>query len=521
MILNKGTEKGYVGKKDQEAVILEQADVREASTKVSNSLEENVPASQKTPDKTARDKAKKRKHEVDWGRRRLLGLAATGAVTAGVAYAANERGLLDQFKINIWNMLHPPKGTKLVTTHINRKTQNAGDGIKREGTKLEQEKQEALQRADIAYASHMNCFFNPETGLFVKGYNPLTRLGKIEANWEQSINAGAVMAYRILHSADLQSAQDVKRAMEAYEYYWVQDAQGYNPDPLIFNGSASNRIYFDDEAWTLVEMLQGLQEYSDMKDSNHILERVKIILADADKNWDREGGVLWRKIYTGEAEKPEYVRYRGIVSNAPLAQGAVAFYGITNEEKYLDQAKKIYSWATGKLRKPNGLYANAIRPAGIEYVEVDYNEGTMIGLGVGLFNATNNQQYLLDAETTARAALQYYDEHQLLYDQAPKFTAIYLRNLLLLASVTRDTALQNQIETAIINCAEKMWNNNGFKYRYEYKDGGTTETVFRHPQDKNDYSYVSFSRTNGAITEIIILAAMVKQKDKKLYARIL
>jgi hypothetical protein len=61
----------------------------------------------------------------------------------------------------------------------------------------------------------------------------------------------------------------------------------------------------------------------------------------------------------------------------------------------------------------------------------------MIGAGVMLFQATGDRGYLDQAVFTANAALRLYSWHDL--DRQPDyFDAIYIRNLLLLGSTTRD-----------------------------------------------------------------------------------
>jgi len=66
-----------------------------------------------------------------------------------------------------------------------------------------------------------------------------------------------------------------------------------------------------------------------------------------------------------------------------------------------------------------------------------YNQGTMIGAGTLLYQATGNSAYLYQARQTAKAALAYFTPERLA-SEIPFFPSIYFRNLLYLDSVTHD-----------------------------------------------------------------------------------
>ena len=66
-----------------------------------------------------------------------------------------------------------------------------------------------------------------------------------------------------------------------------------------------------------------------------------------------------------------------------------------------------------------------------------YNQGSMIGAGTLLFQATHDASYLYEARQTAKAALAYFTP-QRLGGENPFFVSVYFRNLLYLDSVTHD-----------------------------------------------------------------------------------
>jgi hypothetical protein len=66
-----------------------------------------------------------------------------------------------------------------------------------------------------------------------------------------------------------------------------------------------------------------------------------------------------------------------------------------------------------------------------------YNQGTMIGAGTLLYQATGNGAYLNQARQTAAAALAYFTPEKL-GSEIPFFPSIYFRNLLYLDALTHE-----------------------------------------------------------------------------------
>jgi hypothetical protein len=131
-------------------------------------------------------------------------------------------------------------------------------------------------------------------------------------------------------------------------------------------------------------------------------------------------------------------RERNTVTVAPAAELGAQLYRLTGNAQYLQFAEMAYEWVRTCLTQPNGLYADHIYPnAAIETTEWSYNQGTMIGAGTLLYQATGNGAYLYQARQTAKAALAYYTAEQL-GSENPFFVSVYFRNMLYLDSVTHD-----------------------------------------------------------------------------------
>ncbi len=129
---------------------------------------------------------------------------------------------------------------------------------------------------------------------------------------------------------------------------------------------------------------------------------------------------------------------RNTVTTAPAAELGVQLYKITGNVQYLQFAEQAYNWVRACLLQPSGMYADHIRPHGvIDPTLWSYNQGTMIGAGTLLYQATGNAGYLYQARQTAKAALAYFTP-QRLGEENPFFPSIYFRNILYLDSVTHD-----------------------------------------------------------------------------------
>jgi hypothetical protein len=83
-----------------------------------------------------------------------------------------------------------------------------------------------------------------------------------------------------------------------------------------------------------------------------------------------------------------------------------------------------------------------------------YNQGTMIGAGVLLYQATGDGAYLWQARQTARAALSYFTTERL-RGELPFFVSVYFRNLLYLDSITHDPPGRRLAQAYVNNAWQK------------------------------------------------------------------
>jgi hypothetical protein len=214
------------------------------------------------------------------------------------------------------------------------------------------------------------------------------------------------------------------------------ETAGIAPTTLpSFNGNVvppGGVSYYDDNEWVGIE----LARIYELRHEAAALERAEQIMAFVMAGWQTNpklacpGGVPF-------SDSPGNTD-RNTVTDGPAAELGVQLFRITGDGAYLQFAQMAYAWVRNCLMSPSGLYFDHIRPHGVIGQALwSYNQGSMIGAGVLLYQATGNSAYLYDARQTAKAALTYFTIQRLLSEN-PFFPAVYFRNLMYLDAVTHD-----------------------------------------------------------------------------------
>jgi Glycosyl hydrolase family 76 len=190
--------------------------------------------------------------------------------------------------------------------------------------------------------------------------------------------------------------------------------------------------YYDDNDWVGIELARLYK----LTHSPSALGSAEAIMAFEMAGWQANpqlacpGGLPF-------ANTPEN-RERNTVTTAPAAELGVQLYKLTGNVQYLQFAEMAYQWVRSCLLQPSGMYADHIGPKGeVEPMLWSYNQGTMIGAGTLLYQATGDGEYLYEARQTAKAALEYFTPERL-GSENPFFPSVYFRNLMYLDSVTHD-----------------------------------------------------------------------------------
>jgi Glycosyl hydrolase family 76 len=194
--------------------------------------------------------------------------------------------------------------------------------------------------------------------------------------------------------------------------------------------------FYDDNAWVTLDLLYAYKLTGNQSDLATAENEFHYVVS----GWDTSttdtcpGGVFWEDT----AGSP-----RNTVSNAPNAEAGLLIYQATGDSYYLTWAEQMYNWVRTCLLASSGMYYDHLNSDGTVNTALwSYNQGTMIGAGVLLYEVTGQSSYLQQATQTANASVAYYGSNNELYQQPDVFNTIFFRNLFALAQVNHDSAYQ-------------------------------------------------------------------------------
>jgi len=313
-------------------------------------------------------------------------------------------------------------------------------------------------RALLGYAAMQQSFYIPGTGLYVG--EPYSYL------WPFSQALAATVSVSNIPGQAAKQSRAYSRELQVHMYglarYWgpsvpageplpgeqpeteevaeegaeAPETTGMQPVTLpSFNGSTvppGGVSYYDDNEWVGIELARLYR----LRHEAPLLERAEQIMAFVMAAWQTDpkltcpGGVPF-------SDSPSNTD-RNTVTDGPAAELGVQLYRLTGNGAYLQFAQTAYEWVRTCLTAPGNLYFDHIRQHGaIGQALWSYNQGSMIGAGALLYQATGNGAYLSQARQTAAAALSYFTLERLLGEN-PFFPAVYFRNLMYLDSIAHD-----------------------------------------------------------------------------------
>jgi len=300
-------------------------------------------------------------------------------------------------------------------------------------------------RAVVAYEAMQRYFYIPGTGLYRGGAALAGGETSYSFLWPFSQAFAATVSLGYIPGQRARFLPDLRVRLHGLQDYWDAPSQAAaaSGETLTstlpsYNGvvataaESGGASYYDDNEWVGIELVRAYEldrEASALANA----EQIMAFVMDAwqtDPQLACPGGIP----FSNAAANTD----RNTVTDAPAAELGVQLYRVTHNVGYLQFAEMAYEWVRRCLLAPNNMYADHIGPHGtVEPKEWSYNQGSMIGAGTLLFQATGNSAYLYQARQTAAAALPYYGSEQLRVEN-PFFAAVYFRNLLYLDSVTHD-----------------------------------------------------------------------------------
>ncbi len=256
-----------------------------------------------------------------------------------------------------------------------------------------------------------------------------------------------------------------------------------------YNGPGYYNAYTDDMEWIVLTLLRmyeatGVQEYFDFARGTY--DKWIITRWTDDENG---GGIRW-SLDAGNS--------KNACSNGPAAICAMRLYGFTSEQKYMDDAVKIYGWLSENLYNPStGMVADNMAGGKVNGGALSYNQGTFMGAAHLLYKATKDSRYLAEAMKAARHQMDSRSTDGIMNAEADKansdnalFKGIFIRYATLMVNDTVfDFRFREELKRYISQNAITCWSDGIDKsegsdmfFNYDWRSPYTGENGYLNPQ---------------------------------------
>jgi Glycosyl hydrolase family 76 len=295
----------------------------------------------------------------------------------------------------------------------------------------------------------------------------------------------ATSALAGIPSLQSQYVPAVQEHLAGLRWYWNRRSKppGYESGALASGGGEK---FYDDNEWVGLQFVRGYRMTGNRTMLAKAIELFRLVVFgwDVNRRHPCPGGVWWTQ--------REGTFKRNTVSNAPGAELGLELYQITHRSVYFGWARRMYHWVRVCLRETNGLYADNIDLSGaIDRSIYIYNQGTMLGTEVLLYQVTGDAAYLARAQEAAATTLAYFTPAQL-ESQNPFFFAIYAENLLRLNAVAPNPAYPAYVQQYADHAWEALRNpETGL---FDFKDKQAT-LLLQQAAMTQIYAYLSWSPT--------------------------
>lgn len=334
--------------------------------------------------------------------------------------------------------------------------------------------------ADSAVNVLVDRFMDKNTGTFwTISDNVDPRLSTFNY-WPQAHAMDVIVdAYLRIKDSDPERAGQYKKYMASWH---KNRANNYN-GPDYYNA------YTDDMEWIVLTLLRmyeatGVQEYFDFARDTY--DKWIITRWTDDENG---GGIRW-SLDAGNS--------KNACSNGPAAICAMRLYGFTSEQKYMDDAVKIYGWLSENLyNSSTGMVADNMAGGKVNGGALSYNQGTFMGAAHLLYKATKDSRYLAEAMKAARHQMDSRSTDGIMNAEADKansdnalFKGIFIRYATLMVNDTVfDFRFREELKRYISQNAITCWSDGIDKsegsdmfFNYDWRSPYTGENGYLNPQ---------------------------------------
>ncbi len=221
---------------------------------------------------------------------------------------------------------------------------------------------------------------------------------------------------------------------QSLDKYWDKDAPIPGFD-AYFASKTDDDKYYDDNAWLVLSYIEAYDVTDDKRFVNLAERTQNFVLSGYD---DKLGGGL----YWHQQEK----KGKNTCVSAPATAGALDLYRVTGDKTDLEQAKQLYNWTNATLQDKDGLFWDNIALDGkIGKAKFTYNTALMLRNNVELWKVTNDQKYLDEARRVADASLESFTRAGGNFADDAKFNNWLCEGLLMTYEATQDIKYLNAV----------------------------------------------------------------------------
>lgn len=234
-------------------------------------------------------------------------------------------------------------------------------------------------------------YYDATTGLYRPWYPVKTDANPYDFMWGNGVQLSSLV--RAVRHDSTEYRPILNQFGKGLRKYWDDSAAIPGFDAYLTSPGHSDK-YYDDNAWLVI----GFAEAYEVTGDKSYLEWAKETQTQVLSGWDDAlgGGIYWHESHES----------KNTCSNAPAATGALCLYRWTDDESYLEWAKKIRTWVRANLMDTDGLFWDNVNlQRRIDKTKWTYNTALMIRTDVLLYEFTKDRQYLADARVSADAGI--------------------------------------------------------------------------------------------------------------------
>jgi uncharacterized protein YyaL (SSP411 family) len=265
-------------------------------------------------------------------------------------------------------------------------------------------------------------------------------------------------------------------------YWWKHDGiEGFDVQP----GPKSSDRYYDDNAWLVLALAEVHELTKEKKYLDRSEATFRFVMSGEDDKLG--GGLYWR-----EVEKSS----KNTCTNAPTIVSALRLYQLTKDEKYLETAKRVYAWTNKTLQDQDGLYWDNINLKGrIDRRKFTYNSALMIRANCLFHEITDEAKYLDEAKRIATSAEKLWIHPTGAISDSGRFAHLLLEALLELEDRDKNPHWHETVSRCLVHLREKMRDENGrYPHRWDRRRPGPMEEVMLLNQASPARAYLMAAR---------------------------